>query len=139
MRLVIWLCVLLAGGLVVACEKEAVATKLRREAAEKIIGKWSVAATHNDYYAPINTLVKSEEQPGTVNDYYDFKKEELVEVNSTSGTRTESYHVWNPYQVMIGDTSWWIRKLTANEMVLEVDWYYAADNRRFFGRRSLKR
>src|SRR4051812_30568678 len=102
MRLVIWLCVLLAGGLVVACEKEAVATRLRREAAEKIIGKWSVATTHNDYYHPINTLVKTEEQPGPVNDYFHFQNDELVEVKTSSGSRVESYHVWNPYQVMIG-------------------------------------
>ena len=102
-----------------ACEKEDLAPKLRRETAEKIMGKWMVQRTINEVYDPRPGAGGITETAGTADDYLDFKTSELVEIKSSQASlKVESYTVWNPSQVMIGAVSWWIDKLTASELVL---------------------
>ena len=126
--------------LLTACEKEDLAPKLRRETAEKMIGKWMVQRTINEVYDPLPTLSSTTEIPGTTDDYFDFQSKEWVEVNSSqNGAKVESYYVWNPSQVMIGEVGWWIEKLTATELELKLDRNDAAQYKRFVTRIYLSR
>jgi len=118
-----------------ACEKEDLAPKLRRETAEKIMGKWMVQRTINEVYDPRPGVGGKTETPGTADDYLDFKTKELVEIKSSqSSIKVESYTVWNPTQVMIGTVTWWIEKLTATELVLIWDRDGAAQYSRYVTR-----
>jgi len=123
-----------------ACEKEDLAPKMRRETAEKMMGKWMVQRTLYQVYDPLPTLSSTTETAGTANDYFEFRSGELVEVNSlSSGAKVENYHVWNPSQVMIGEVGWWIEKLTATELELKLDRNDAAQYKRFVTRIYLSR
>jgi hypothetical protein len=122
-----------------ACEKEDLAPKLRRETADKMMGKWMVQRTIDQVYDPLPTLSSTIEVLGTANDYFDFQANELVEIKTSYSARLEDYRVWNPSQVMVGEVVWWIEKLTATELVLKLDRNDAVQYRRYVTRIYLSR
>jgi len=123
-----------------SCEKEDLAPRLRRETAEKIMGKWMVDITINEVYDPLPTLKSTAQEKGTADDFFDFKTDALVEVKSAaSGSKMEEYMVWNPYQVKIGNVSWRIVELTQTGLVLVWDRNDAARYMRFVTKVNLVR
>jgi hypothetical protein len=134
--LILGSCILLSSS----CEKEDLAPRLRRETAEKIMGKWMVERTINQVYDPLPTLSSTKESAGTADDFFDFKTDALAEVKSAaSGSKMEEYMVWNPYQVKIGDVSWRIEELTQTGLVLLWDRNDAARYMRFVTKVNLVR
>lgn len=115
----------------VSCEKEDLAPKLRREAEEKIMGKWDVTKIIQQDYDPIPILKSTTERAGTTQDYYVFKSIGMVEINSGSSTQLElTFKVWNPYQVMIDGSTWWISEFTQTNLLLTRDWNDVDNNTR---------
>ena len=110
-----------------ACEKEGLTSELREETAGKIMGKWMMQRTIyeitiNQIIAdPLPLLDSKIEALGTANDYFDFRVNELVEIKTSYSGKLKYYQVSNPSQVMIGEESWWIEKLTGSELVLKLD------------------
>ena len=138
----LFLIVSLIGLVFASCKKENVAEKLRLEAADKLMGKWAVEKIINDVHDPLSsrTVTSTTEIPGTVNDYFDFKTRELVDWSlSSTGNASEDYGVINPYQVIIGDRSWRIEKLTQSALVIAWDRNDAAQYKRFVTRVVCKR
>ena len=115
-----------------SCEKEELAPKLKRETAEKLLGKWTVQRTVEEVYDPLHTLSNTTIIAGTASDYFHFKTSELVEIaSSPSSIKVQNYTVWNPSQVMIAEVGWWIEKLTATELELKLDINDAARYKRY--------
>ncbi len=134
--LILGSCILLSSS----CEKEDLAPRLRRESAEKIMGKWMVDITINEVYDPLPTLKSTVTEKGTVDDFFDFKTADMVELKSAGwGSMMQTYTVWNPTQVEIGMIVWRIEKLTTNELVLVWDRNDAARYMRFVTKMNLVR
>ncbi len=132
----------LLGFVLISCKKENLAEKGRLAAAEKLMGKWSVERIVNDVHDPLSskTVTGSTEVAGTSHDYFDFKTAVSVEWSySSSAIATEEYGVINPYQLIIGDRSWRIEKLTESELVMAWDRNDAAQYKRFVTRVVCKR
>ena len=105
-----------------SCTKEHTAPELRRETAEKMIGKWVIDHTVSEVYDPLPLLNSTDTYIGTANDYYNFKTDGYVGISSAVlGQREETYTVFNPYQVNIADRGWWIDKLSSTELLLVQD------------------
>ena len=116
------LIILSATFLLFSCAKEDIGPKLRREAHEKILGKWNIEKIVQQQYEPIPTLVSTNEYAGTSNDYYIFKSDEVVAINTTSTPQTDlNFEVINPYQIWIGDDVWRITELSDKKLILNKD------------------
>ena len=114
-----------------ACKKEDVSLKLKNETSEQMRGKWMVQRIIYDHifnedainksYKPLKLLSSKIETIGTANDYFDFQPNALVKINTSYSYRLKSYRVWNPLQVLVGQEEGWIEKLTATELVLQLE------------------
>src|SRR5690349_9181091 len=117
--------------LLFSCSKEDVAPKLKREAHEKILGKWNIEKIVQQEYEPIPTLFSTNEYAGTTNDYYFFKSDEVVAINTTSTPQTDlNFEVINPYQIWIGDDAWRITELSDKKLILNRDRNDVDNNKR---------
>ena len=95
------------------------------------MGKWMVQriiydriineAAINKLYKPLKLLNSKIETIGTANDHFDFQPNELVKINTSYSTKLKNYRVWNHSQVLVGEEGGWIEKLTATELVLQLE------------------
>ena len=114
-----------------SCTKEDIGPKLKREAHEKILGKWNIEKIVQQEYEPIPTLVSTNEYAGTANDYYFFKSDEVVAINTTSTPQTDlNFEVINPYQIWIGSDAWRITELSDKKLILNKDRNDVVNNKR---------
>jgi hypothetical protein len=114
-----------------SCTKEDIGPKLRREAEEKILGKWNVEKIVQQEYQPIPTLMKTDEYTGNSEDFYFFKSPELVAISTNSAPQSDNYfNVVNPTQMWIGDKVWRITELSDRKMTLNLDRYDVDNDKR---------
>ena len=131
MKAPLMLLILSATFLLFSCTKEDIGPKLKREAHEKILGKWNIEKIVQQQYEPIPTLVSTNEYTGTSNDYYFFKSDEVVAINTTSTPQTDlNFEVVNPYQIWIGDDAWRITELSDKKLILNRDRNDVENNKR---------
>jgi hypothetical protein len=106
-----------------SCKKESTAPEQRKEAEERIMGKWMVSRIVNEVYDPLpSTLASTVEYTGTAVDYHEFMMTSRVKISSVAGGLSEvDFSVINPYQVFIGNDSWRIDELTATKLLLIKD------------------
>jgi hypothetical protein len=123
-----------------SCTKEDIGPRLKREAAEKVYGKWILERQVFEVYEPINVLNSTAEYFGTEQDVYVFRVDGYADVYSTGAVKSEVlYEVINPNQVAIGNDVWKIEKLTGNDLWLVKDRNDALQYKRYVTRLYLKR
>jgi hypothetical protein len=122
---------LISMSCLISCLKEDIGPKLKREADEKILGKWNIEKIVQQEYDPIPTLVNTNLYLGTTEDYYFFKADEIVEINTASTPQTDlDFEVINPYQIWIGDQAWRITELSDKKLTLNKDRNDVDNNKR---------
>jgi hypothetical protein len=123
-----------------SCSKEDIGPKLKRETTEKIVGKWMLDREIYEVYSPSTTLMSTAEYVGISADFYVFKTNQIVSLNSVqSGSYEVPYQVLNPNQIIVGQTVWRIQQLTTNELALVLHKNDAGQDKSFVTKVYLRR
>jgi hypothetical protein len=140
-------CTLLLSGILLllsSCSKEDIGPRLKREAEEKMIGKWILERRVSEVYAPIVAhpvpgTGSSTEYTGNADDYFQFQTDKHLLIDTAATLNHTDFEVINPSQVVIGLQPWRIEELTANRLLLVWDRNDGAQNKRFITKIYLKK
>ena len=85
-----------------SCEKEDNGPRLRREAEEKIMGKWTLDRRVSDVYSPIVAQPvpgtgATTEYKGNPNDYFQFSAGGTLRIDTASVANDTDFEVINPF------------------------------------------
>ena len=131
---------ILCLGLFISCSKNDIGAQLKRNAEEKIVGKWMLDHTIEQIYHPIQTLSSSTASFGSAGDSLVFERSNRVRTYSdTNRNKEDVYEVVNPNQIIIGDKVWRMEELSSAKMLLVMDRNDVPENKRYVTRIYLKK